>query len=244
MERRVFIPVAVVLLVLSVAAVGVLLSGPAVADDGPDGNTTISVSASASTTVAPDLATVRVSVVERADTAEAARDGLASAVADLRAELDAAGIDEDAISTTGYHLQADYRYHDGEREMRGFVATQSFEVEAPAVDRAGEVIDAAVAGGANRIDGVQFTLSDDRRQELRADVLTDAMDRTRADADAIASAAGLAVVGVESALTNNGGYGGPIYYAEADGARSSAETVIDPGTLTVSASVSVTYLAG
>jgi uncharacterized protein YggE len=230
------------LLLVALVVAGAILSAPAIADDGPDGNTTISVSASASATAAPDVATVRLSVVERADSAEDARAGLASAVETLRAELDAAGIDDDAISTSGYYLQADYDYHDGEREQRGYVATQSFAVDAPAVDRAGAVIDAAVAGGANRVDGVQFTLSDERRQDLRADVLTDAMDRSRADADAIASAAGLSVVGVESVSTG-GNSGGPIYYAEADG-RADAGTVIDPGTVDVSVSVSVTYIAG
>lgn len=237
-------PAAIAVVLVIVLAGAAIFAMPAGADtpeaDGING-TAISVSTSASTTAAPDLAVVNVAVVERADTADEARQLVADAVADLRAELAAAGIDEDAIDTTGYRIHVDYRYDDGKREPRGYVATQSFEIEAPAVDQAGEVIDAAVAGGATQIDGVQFTLSDERRQELRAGVLAGAMDRAKADADAIAGAADLTVTGVESVSTGSVGYG-PVYYDGAERATDGS-TVIDPGPVTVSASVSVTYVA-
>lgn len=241
METRTVLPVGIVVVLLAVAAGAVAFAGPASAQDGPSINgTEISVSASASTTAAPDLAVVNVAVVERAESADAAREAVATAVEQLRAELESAGIGADAIHTTGYQLRADYRYDDGERELRGYVATQRFEIEAPAVDRAGEVIDAAVAGGANEIQGVQFTLSDERKQELRASVLEDAMDRARADADAVAGAAGLTVSGVQSVSTGSNGYVPP-YYADAE--RADTGTVVDPGPVTVSANVDVTYVA-
>lgn len=243
MEMRTVLPAGIAVGLIVVLAGAVVLAGPASADT-PDVDaanaTSISVSASASSTAAPDRALVSVAVVERAESADDARQQLATAVATLREELTAAGIDEDAIETTGYRLQMDYAYHDGDREPRGYVATQSFEIESPAVDRAGEVVDAAVAGGANRIDGVQFSLSDERRQELRATVLADAMDRARADADAIAGAANLNVTGVDTVSTGNVGYV-PMFYDAAE--RAGDGTVIDPGPVTVSASVSVTYLA-
>jgi uncharacterized protein YggE len=209
-------------------------------DGGPEGPT-ISVSSSGTVDAAPDLAVVYLAVEAQADTAEEARAQVARDATRMRDALREAGISDDAVTTTGFAVYIEYDYSDRGREVIGYRAVHSYRVEVAPED-AGTVIDTAVKNGATRVSGVQFTLSDERRQELRAQALEEAMTSARSDADAIAGASGLTVSGVHSVTTANGG-GGPIVYTDRAAAEGSDATVLEPGDVTVTASVSVVYTA-
>lgn len=202
---------------------------------------TISVSASAQTTADPDRAIVRVAVEATAESADAARQQVATDVDTMREALRDAGIDDAAVTTTQFSVSPRYDYSDRTPELVGYQAVHAFAIELDDVSRAGEIIDTAVESGATRVDGVQFTLSEDTRADLRSQALTDAMENARADADTIAAAGGLTVTGIHTAST---GSNGPIpfegrVFAESD----AAGTTIEPGPVTVTASVSVVYTA-
>lgn len=202
---------------------------------------TISVSGTGTTTAAPDLAVVFVSVTATADTADPARQQVANDVQRMRTALREAGVPDDAVTTTSFHISPRYDYREREQTLLGYEAAHSFRIEV-APDRAGAVVDAAVGNGADRVDGVQFTLTDETRESLRSEALTRAMDAARADADTVAAAAGMEVTGVQTAST--GGVFVP--YADvrfAEDAQSGAATVFEPGPVTVTATVSVTYTA-
>jgi uncharacterized protein YggE len=108
----------------------------------------------------------------------------------------------------------------------------------------GEVIDAAIAAGANQVQNIAFSLSPEKEQSLRAEVLAEAVTRTRADADAVAAALGVTITGVQDATV--GAYYPPVVYRSASvGAADMAAPVptpVEPGQVTVSATVSVNYL--
>jgi hypothetical protein len=193
----------------------------------------ITVSATGEASAAPDRATVHVSVVAVAETADEARRIAAEDAEGLRSALAEAGVDADAVTTVGYHLGADYRREDPD----GYRVTHRFAVDA-GVDAAGRVVDAAVAGGAGRVDGVTFSLSDDTRRDLRGDAIAVAMGDARADAEAIATAASVSIEGLHSVSTGGNAYV-PVYREAA--ADADAGTRIDPGPVSVSVSVTVTY---
>lgn len=85
-----------------------------------------------------------------------------------------------------------------------------------------------------------FTLSDETRAELRAVALERAMAAAQADAETIASSSELSIVGVRSASTDGGVGVGPVYGPEA---TDRLDTTFDPGSVTVTATVAVTYVA-
>jgi uncharacterized protein YggE len=97
----------------------------------------------------------------------------------------------------------------------------------------------AVGAGATSVDDVHFTLSDDRRAELRATALDRATTTARTDADDLAAAADLSVTGVERVTTGADFAPGPIARFEdaADG------TVLRPAPVSVTVTVDVTYSA-
>jgi len=246
MQRRTIAPILLVGLVLLAGCLSAPLQ--ATTDGGTDETsatnaTTISATGTGEVTADADLAVVSIGVTTTADSADDARGTVADDVAAVRAALTDAGVADDAIQTTGFNIYPEYDYSGQERDLLGYRATHTLRVEV-APDRAGEVIDLAVGAGASEIRGVAFTLSDERRAELREEALTRAVDSARADADAVASASGLTVAGVHTATVGGSASPGPypVAYAE-DAARASGSTELSPGPVTVSATVQMVYEA-
>jgi hypothetical protein len=211
-------------------------------DDGAsDGTSTVQVSASGTASADADLAVVRLGVEATADAADAAREQVARDVGSVRTALSDAGTPAENVTTTAFALYPVYADDDGggERTVVGYRAVHRLAIET-SPDRAGEVIDLAVGAGATTVEGVQFTLSDERRATLRATALDRAMTAARTDADGIAAAANLSVTGVRHVST--GTAVDPYPYARFESVAGGG-TTIDPAPVTVTATVDVTYTA-
>jgi len=206
-------------------------------------NRTVDVSASGAISAQPNQAVVRVGVEATAADAATARQRLAENVTQLRSALQE--IDGATVTTSGYDIGEDYRRPgpDEERPETRYIARQSFEITINDTEEAGTVIDTAVANGATRVDGVQFTLSADRREDLEEQALQAAMDRARTKATTLAERANLTVDSVQKITTVERRYGGYQYAATETAADSGASTTIDTGAVTVTAQVHVTYEA-
>jgi uncharacterized protein YggE len=194
----------------------------------------------------PDRAQVTFSVqTENVDVKVAQ---LANAV-QMRKVIDAlvaAGLPKDALKTTGYNIYPvyeDYSKSPFEQKIKTYQVTNTLTVTLHDVNRTGEVIDIAVANGINQASSIQFMLSDAQAQVLRTEALKKAVALARADADTVASELGVTIVGVKSADIS-GGYAPVLfenYQAGNAMTKSAAPTPIQPGDVTVTAQVSVTY---
>lgn len=218
------------------------------AQDGSDSNEkVIQTSASGEVMVAPDRAQVTVSVrTENADVKVAQAENARIADAMIRAIHDA-GIADEETKTVRYSI---YPVYDSSgpfgTKIRYYQVTSSIQVTLRDVTRTGEIIDIAVADGANQVDSINFYLSEEKEASLRADVIKKAVARTRLDADAVASAIGMTITGVKDVTVGQSYspvlYESARYAGAADSKVMSAPTPIEPGELKVSAQVSVTYL--
>ena len=146
----------------------------------------ITVTGEGQATSAPDMATLRLGVRERADTADGALAAASQATAALMAALEAAGLEARDIQTSELSLQPLWRSDAGRDEatLRGFEAANAVTVRIRDLDGMGPLLTAAVAQGANRFDGLSFGLEDD------ADIMD--LARRRAVADALRKGAVLA----------------------------------------------------
>lgn len=241
MSRSRIVPVlAVAAMLVTAGCAGITASqSPGDTDAQADASQTIRVSASGPVTTQPDQAVVRVAVVATGDGAEEVREAVAANASRMQQALRDAGIDDDQVTTAHYDIA---RERNRETQRPGqYRAIHAFEVTLANTSRAGEVIDLSVSNGADRVDGVQFTLSEEKRSELREDALRDAMTNARSEADVLAEEANLEVAHADSVET------GPVqvqpyrvdYATEAAGASTSVES----GPVTVSAQVVVTYNA-
>jgi uncharacterized protein YggE len=216
-------------------------SAPGDTADSSGENTTISVSASATASAAPDTVQIRAAVVATASNAETARQQVAENVSTARTALSESGVTDNQFRTIQFDIRTVREPRENDSRETRYRAVNEFEIEV-SPDRAGEIIDVAVGNGTNQINGVTFTLADETRRDLRQQALRDAMSNARADANTIAAESNVTVQSVRSVATSEMQFY-PFESQLAGGVAEDASTVIEPGPIEVSATVSVTYRA-
>jgi len=214
------------------------LAAPAWAQEATAPNRpTLVVSEEAVVTVAPDRAEVDVGVVTQATTAKEAVDRNATSVRTVIDQLRPVLGKGADIQTVGYSIQPDYRYREGARPtIAGYTARNTVRVVTDRLTDVGPVVDAATRGGANEIQRLQFRLRDDDAATARA--LEQAARGARAKADALAKALNVRIVRVFQAVESQPGVVHPMMMAMEKG--SGASTPIEPGTIEVRATVTLT----
>lgn len=208
---------------------------------------TIVVSGMGDVEVAPDLAEISLAVDTQEPTARAAGDANASAMERVIQALVQSGVPRDDIETRGYTIFPEHIHRpDAEPQIRGYRATNTVVVKTTKLDRVGALIDTALGAGANRVDGVSFSLRDPAVAQSAA--LKEAVERARRSAEAMAEALGVRLGRVLQASSTAAGQGRPIPVmrmarAEAMDMAPAAAVAppIQPGQQTVTAMVTVIY---
>lgn len=157
---------------------------------------TVTVTGTGETLVTADTAVVSIGVSVRNKDALKAQSGANEVIAAIRAALTGAGFDEEDISTGYINLYAVYDYSKEIEEIAAYNASSSLAVKVKDMDRVGEVIDLAFGAGANTLDGVSFSVTDDAA--ARAESLKAAVADAQAKAAVLAEAAGLGELEIES----------------------------------------------
>lgn len=139
----------------------------------------------------PDQAFITASVETRARTPRDAQKENADAMTAVQQKLAEAGIQKEAIRTTGYSIQQEFDFTNGRRVPRDYAAHNGVEVRLDGVERVGEILDLVVQAGATSVQGVRFDVKD--RTMLERDVLMHAVEDARARADSLAAGAGRTV---------------------------------------------------
>ncbi|WP_445475395.1 SIMPL domain-containing protein [Methanococcoides methylutens] len=232
-----------VLLALSIAVVllaAVIYAGPFISSD-QSTESTIFITGDAQTNIAPDTASLSIGVVVQSPTAKEASDENAVLMNAVIKELKDFGLQDNEIKTSYVSVYPVYSY-DGEPTIEAYSASNNVQITTKSLDKVGEIIDRSTAAGANQIGGVSFTVSDEKRKELRDELVTAAVDDASSKADQLADSLGVKIVGVRSSSINDGQIS-PIYYeVPAMAEEAIARTPIEPGENTVSLSVQVTYI--
>ena len=141
--------------------------------------------------VAPDEATVRLGVFAQEPTARAAQDAVNRTANAILEAIRRLGVPADQIQTQDLSLNPVYaqgRPDEGNQEPRivGYQATNTVAVRLDKLEQVGPVIDAGLAAGANRLDGVSFGLRNDAAAQ--AEALTRAVEAATAKAKTLARA--------------------------------------------------------
>ncbi|WP_172673880.1 SIMPL domain-containing protein [Methanogenium cariaci] len=176
----------------------------------------ITVSGTGSVTTAPpDEVIISVGVeTTNTDPVTAQQENAKKSAAVISA-LKGLGIASEDIKTSGYRMYSHTPDEDsvfsGEKEV--YVVSNTVTVTDNDVSRAGKIIDTAVMSGANNVNSVRFTISDEKAQSLRAQALIAAVAQARGDADTLAGALGVSITGVHD-VTTYGSSTPPIAYAD------------------------------
>ena len=240
---------ALTVLSLSVFVFFAAASGPSFAHHSAASQQVISVTGSATATTEPDLVNVRFGVEIRRDTSQEALTANAGLVQKIVQSLRKAGIEEEEISTSRFNIQAVYESEQdrvtGRRSnvLAGYQVNNMLQVETSKLDRVAVIIDSAVAAGVNRVDGVQFLLSQEVLTRLKDQLIERAVLNARAKAELALAPLNYVISGVRDMSLSDFSAPPPMY---ADVARMemvrSAPTQIFSSDQNVQTSVNVTFL--
>lgn len=158
---------------------------------------TIAVSGSGRASARPNQAEISLGAVTEATTATEALAKNAGSMNHVIGALRAMGIPEGNIETTRFSLYPKYSSYGV--TITGFEATHIIRVTTTNLGGVGQIIDKAIEAGANRVEGVYFTFTKDKIEELNILARQRAVEDAKVKAETIAKSLGMKIVGVASA---------------------------------------------
>ena len=193
---------------------------------------------------APDRAVVRLGVEAQAEEAAAAQAAVNSAMQRVLTSITKLDVPKRSIKTATIVLSPLYSSRSSANNepphISAYRASNTIQVELSDLKQVGPVIDASMASGANRLDGVSFDLKDDLRQ--RTDALRQAVTEARTKARAIADTLDVKLGSV--AEVNEGGISiirPQEQFAVRAMAMAAPSTPVEPGEIRVRANVTMRY---
>jgi uncharacterized protein YggE len=143
------------------------------------------------------------------------------------------------VKTSGYSLAPNYRYPQGGKpEIVGYTASNTLRIKTSNLNLVGRLIDSAMQAGANNVQRLVFTLKDELSAQLEA--LKTASAKAKAKAEATAASLGLKIVRIV-AVNEGERVVQPVFRQMAARAEAaSAPTPIEPGTVEIRSTVSIT----
>ncbi len=241
MKQKIFIVIALVLLA-AFAATGTVYAADTSTDH------TITASGTGSVIGTPDRAQISLAVETEDTDVKAAQAENAVTMTNVMDALTAAGIPKDGLKTTGYNIYPVYddtKYPPGQK-VKVYHVTNTLTVTLHDVNQTGDVIDIGVANGINQANSIQFLLSDEQSQALRNEALREATMNAAANARTVADSLGIKISSVKT--VDIGSQYTPVlfqnYAVPTAAGMDRSSTPIQPGDITVTATITVTYLIG
>lgn len=211
-------------------------SPPPTASPGSDGRT-VTVTGTATIRSSPDEAVVTLGVQTQSQSAQDALQENASKMGDVVHVILGDGIKPADLATVGLNLYPNYDSNG--TIVVSYTAQNQVNVTVHALDTVGQVIDDAVAAGANLTSGISFQLSGENQGVDGA--LADAVADARSKAEAIAAASG-ATLGPVVQVTEGGGYVlPPVPYYGAVAEAAGATTPVQPPTIETQVTVTAVW---
>lgn len=205
----------------------------------------VTVSAQGKTTATPDLAEISLSVVSQGSNPQGLSNDNNTKMNAVMQFLGSQNIATSDIMTTSYDLQPNYQYdkQSGKSTIFGYTLTQTLQVKIHDLTQVASVLGGLAPLGVNQIGGVLFTFND--KTDIVAAARTDAMNKAKAMAQALASDSG-ASLGKVVSVSENSVIPYPVTYNLSAGmaamtASPAIAPTIQPGTQDVTDNVTVTY---
>jgi uncharacterized protein YggE len=218
-----------------VAFAGVGRPDRASSDNTAPASQSITVSGNGSVSATPNQAVFTFGVSTQGKTAVQALEANSAEMRKLIDALKAAGIPAESLQTSWISLSP-LTSNQGD-VIVGYDASNSVTATIANLGRAGEIVDAAVAGGANQVEGPNLTVSD--QDAFSQEALKAAIADARVKGQTLAEASGLHL-GAVSSVEETGNTPTPVRFAADSSAPS---TPIQAGTQQITASVTVVFEA-
>lgn len=202
---------------------------------------TLSVSGSAKIVLTPDIAYISIGVHTEAREAREAVANNNSQAQEVVAALTGLGIEARDIQTVNFSIYPQEKWSPtGESLGTFFTVDNTVYVTVRDIQKIGEILDAAIAAGANNVYGISFDV--ENKEAALSEGRAQAVENARTQAEELAKAAGIELGPIFS-ISYYGSSPSPIYdYKIAPQVGyGNAAVPISPGQLTMTVDVSVVY---
>lgn len=213
-------------------------------------NNTLFVTGSATTNIKTDKVTVSLGVETTNKTAEKALFSNSNLMNKIINALKGSGVQENETSTSSFTINPNYNYSEygSKEDLIGFTVSNSIHITSSNIDSISQWIDTAVKTGANTVNEVYFSVSPNKLDKIKNELLKDAVANAKSKADIVAETAGLNIAGIQSITIGDLGLPpvpGPVpVYSKSVAFDETSSTPILAGEQEISASVSIVYSLG
>ena len=243
MKTKLLFIASILVLAISISACG---TSPAQSNNQQIRN--LNINGNGSQAIAPDIAYVNVGVHSETKTVQASVTQNNAEVQKVMTALSDLGVKAEDIRTSNFSIYSVQKHDDNTGELLGtyYAVDNNIIVSVRDLTKLGSLLDSAIKAGANNINNVQFDIADHTAalKAARDEALSNAMKQ----AQELADAAGVKLGDIQN--INYYDYvptpAQPVYmdYGKGGGGDMSAaraEVPINPGQITITASVSIVY---
>lgn len=194
--------------------------------------------------IAPDTAFVDLGIsvngVGTVQEAQATIDTVNNAVISAVKQL---GINKENVKTTNYSINPNYTYEGGKDRINGYNGNATITVKTGKTELVPKIIEVATAAGANQVQGARFSV--EKPEMYRAKARNEAIANAKAQAKQLAADLGIKLGKVTNIVESTGTGGGPIppdmMRSSAMGLGGGGGPAIEPGTQTISSTVTLFF---
>lgn len=199
------------------------------------------VSGTGKVSEAPDTAQVSFGVTQTAKSVANAQNQTNTAISAITSALAKEGINTKDIKTTNYTVSPNYDFN-GRQAITGYTVTQTIDLKIKPIEKVNTVLDILITSGANVVNQVIFTFSDDKRHELENKARELAVKDAKQKAQSLAQAAGIHLGQIIDVTQANDEEPRPVMPMLAkDAAVGTTPTQVTPGENTISLTVTLSY---
>ena len=234
-------------LVFAVLAFALVLSacGPTTINQAaPENVRTLNVNGIGQVDLTPDIAYIYIGVHDEAATASEAVDANKTHTNSVIAALTKAGVAEKDIRTSNFSIWPSQQYSpEGQITGTIYMVDNSVYITVRELDSLGDLLDDAITAGANSVNSITFDVAD--KTQAVKDARAKAVEDAKLQAQELADSAGISLGSVQNInFYDNSSYPSPVYGGKGGGGGAMAADVavpIQPGQLTISVTVNMTY---
>ena len=233
-----------VLMIFALIEVMVVGAYPAISSAEERDRNTITVQGSSSITVSPTKAYVSIGVTTFNKNAASAQSENAVKMDRVYKTLASLGIKKDKIKTVNYNISPRYDYKNNVATLAGYNVINSIRVTVNDLKKVSDVLDMTVKEGVNQSNSISFGVTDEERDKLYLQALSQAVSNAKEKANTIAAAAGIAISKPANIIEGSSAHFVQPNYRAMDMAKMASETAPTPiseGELMIEANVTVIY---
>ncbi len=207
---------------------------------------TFNVTGESEMTTVPDQAEITMGIEVRKPNVATAQNEANTTINSITKELTNLGIKKENIKTQNYNIRPEHDWESPNNRITGYVVSANLRVKIEDFEKMNQAIDIATAQGANQVGGINFTLSNEKEEELKKDARKQAIEDAKENAKELANLAGVKLGKVVNVIEHTNNVQPPypmMARAEmADGMGGGGEpTSIEPGSQTYTYTVTLSY---